>query len=94
MRCNKLPDLYHTLHKLPEDIMKLLLIVFQMTSVPDFKEFLLLEKQHKQHAILCRTGGSVNTLEPKDIFTLTESFNPAEWLTLKMALAWLTRRWW
>jgi hypothetical protein len=61
------------IHKLPDDITKLLLIVFQSTSVPDFNAtFQLLDKQRKQQAVLRRTGG-VSTLEPQDIFTLAES---------------------
>jgi hypothetical protein len=61
------------IHKLPEDIIKILLQVFQTSSVADFNStFLLLEKQHKQHAVLRRTGAPPDLL-PSDIFTLAES---------------------
>jgi hypothetical protein len=61
------------IHKLPEDIIKILLQVFQTTSVDDFNAtFHLLAKQRKQHAVLRRTGAPPDFL-PADIFTLAES---------------------
>jgi hypothetical protein len=61
------------IHKLPEDIVKILLQVFQTSSVADFNAtFLLLEKQRKQHAVLRRTGSPPDLL-PSDIFKIAES---------------------
>jgi hypothetical protein len=58
---------------LPEDIIKILLQVFQTSSVADFNvTFLLLEKQRRQHAVLRRTGAPPDLL-PSDTFTLAES---------------------
>jgi hypothetical protein len=58
---------------LPEDIVKILLQVFQTSSVDDFNStFLLMEKQRKQQAVLRRTG-SPPDLSPSDIFKIAES---------------------
>jgi hypothetical protein len=62
-----------SIHKLPDDIIKILLIVFQTTSVDDFNAtFNLLEKQRKQSAVLRQTGASTG-ITAADIFTLAES---------------------
>jgi hypothetical protein len=61
------------IHKLPEDIIKILLQVFQTSLVADFNStFLLLEKQRKQQAVLLRTGAPPDILA-SDIFTFAES---------------------
>jgi hypothetical protein len=61
------------IHKLPEDIIKILLQVFLTSSVDDFNAtFYLLEKQRKQHAVLHRTGAPPDFL-PADIFMLAKS---------------------
>jgi hypothetical protein len=60
-------------HKLPEDIIKILLHVFQTASVDNFNAtFHLLAKQRKQHAVLHRTGAPPDFL-PAGMFTLAES---------------------
>jgi hypothetical protein len=63
------------IHKLPEDIIKILLQVFQTSLVDNFNAtFHLLEKQQKL-AVLCMTGAPPDFL-PLDIFMLAESEYP------------------
>jgi hypothetical protein len=62
-----------SIHKLPEDIVKILIGVFQTTLVDEFNStFNLLEKQRKQSAVLRQTGASTG-ITAADIFTLAES---------------------
>jgi hypothetical protein len=67
--CNRLRHI----NKLPEDIVKILLTVFQTSSVDSFNEtFHLLQKTRKHAAVLRKTGSSPDlTLE--GIFKLAES---------------------
>ena len=61
------------IHKLPEEMVKILLQVFQTTSVDDFNAtFSLIEKQRKQQAVLRRTGTGPDLL-CADIFKIAES---------------------
>jgi hypothetical protein len=62
-----------SIHKLPDDIVKVLLGVFQTTSVDEFNAtFNLLAKQRKQSAVLRQTGASTG-ITASHIFTLAES---------------------
>jgi hypothetical protein len=61
------------INKLPEDIVKTLLTVFQTLSVDSFnKTFHLLQKTHKHAVVLCRTG-STPDLTLEGIFKLAKS---------------------
>jgi hypothetical protein len=62
-----------SIHKLPDDIIKILLQVFQTTSSEEFNStFNLLKKQRKHSAVPCQTGATVG-ITATDIFTLAES---------------------
>jgi ferredoxin-fold anticodon binding domain-containing protein len=67
--CNRLKHI----NKLPEDIVKTLLTVFQTSSVDSFNEtFHLLQKTRKHAAVLSQTG-SLPSLTTDKIFKLAES---------------------
>jgi hypothetical protein len=62
-----------SIHKLPDDIVKIFLQVFQTTSSEEFNlTFNLLKKQCKHSAVLRQTGPSIG-ITTTNIFTMAES---------------------
>jgi hypothetical protein len=67
--CNRLRHI----NKLPEDIIKTLLVVFQTSSVDSFNETFHLLQKTRKHAAVLRQTGSTPTLSLEEIFKLAES---------------------
>jgi hypothetical protein len=67
--CNRLRHI----NKLPEDIIKTLLAVFQTSSVDSFNETFHLLQKTRKHAAVLRKTGSTPDLSLEEIFKLAES---------------------